>query len=88
MAESNPDVRLEIAHVLFIDIVGSSKLLINEQSDVLGRGLDRRDEAISLLNAACDDRDVWVTLLKVDPRWNTLRSDPRFGAILKRVGLE
>jgi hypothetical protein len=29
------DVRLEIAHVLFIDIVGYSKLLINEQRESL-----------------------------------------------------
>src|SRR5712692_3750257 len=32
-AKSDLDVRLEIAHVLFIDIVGYSKLLINEQSE-------------------------------------------------------
>src|ERR1700756_543825 len=32
-AKSDLDVRLEIGHVLFIDIVGYSKLLINEQSD-------------------------------------------------------
>src|SRR4051812_25676739 len=31
----NSDLRLEIAHVLFIDIVGSSKLLTNEQSELL-----------------------------------------------------
>jgi class 3 adenylate cyclase len=37
MAELNPDLRLEIAHVLFIDIVGSSKLLTNEQSELLRR---------------------------------------------------
>jgi len=30
--ESSTDVKLEIGHVLFIDIVGYSKLLINEQS--------------------------------------------------------
>jgi len=35
MPELNPDLRLEIAHVLFIDIVGSSKLLTNEQSELL-----------------------------------------------------
>jgi TolB-like protein/class 3 adenylate cyclase len=34
-AESKPDLRLEIAHVLFIDIVGYSKLLINEQRESL-----------------------------------------------------
>ena len=31
--ESGTDVKLEIGHVLFIDIVGYSKLLINEQSE-------------------------------------------------------
>src|SRR5256885_6518783 len=31
--ESSSDVKFEIGHVLFIDIVGYSKLLINEQSD-------------------------------------------------------
>jgi hypothetical protein len=31
--ESSPDVKFEIGHVLFIDIVGYSKLLIHEQSE-------------------------------------------------------
>jgi hypothetical protein len=30
---SSSDVKFEIGHVLFIDIVGYSKLLINEQSE-------------------------------------------------------
>ena len=33
--ELEPDLQLEIAHVLFIDIVGYSKLLINEQRECL-----------------------------------------------------
>jgi hypothetical protein len=33
--EINKQIQLEIAHVLFIDIVGYSKLLITEQSDQL-----------------------------------------------------
>src|SRR5438094_4959022 len=32
-SERSPDARFEIGHVLFIDIVGYSKLLINEQSE-------------------------------------------------------
>ena len=35
MSEMEPGLRLEIAHVLFIDMVGSSKLLTNEQSELL-----------------------------------------------------
>src|SRR5215475_8980589 len=30
--ETKPEIRLEIGHVLFIDIVGYSKLLLNEQT--------------------------------------------------------
>jgi len=32
-AEVKKEIQLEIGHVLFIDIVGYSKLLINEQSE-------------------------------------------------------
>jgi TolB-like protein/Flp pilus assembly protein TadD len=34
-SEVKPEIRLEIGHVLFIDIVGYSKLLITEQSELL-----------------------------------------------------
>ena len=35
MSEPTDDLRFEIAHILFVDIVGYSKLLMNEQSEVL-----------------------------------------------------
>jgi TolB-like protein/class 3 adenylate cyclase len=34
-AEPKPDLHLEVAHVLFMDVVGFSKLLINDQSEIL-----------------------------------------------------
>ena len=33
--EGKPELHLEIAHVLFIDVVGFSKLLINDQTEIL-----------------------------------------------------
>lgn len=36
-AESRPDVQLEIGHVLYMDVVGYSKLLLNEQRSVQER---------------------------------------------------
>jgi class 3 adenylate cyclase len=33
--ERKPDLHLEIAHVLFMDVVGFSKLLINDQTEIL-----------------------------------------------------
>ena len=50
-------------------------------------GLGDQNEALSWLEKACEERDVRVTILKVDPRWDSLRSNPRFMAILKRIGL-
>ena len=50
-------------------------------------GLGDQNEALSWLEKACEERDVRVTILKVDPRWDSLRSNPRFIAILKRIGL-
>jgi hypothetical protein len=34
-AEPTPDLQLEIAHLLLIDVVGYSKLLVNEQIKLL-----------------------------------------------------
>ena len=34
-AEQTPDLQLEIAHLLLIDVVGYSKLLVNEQIELL-----------------------------------------------------
>ena len=36
-AEAKPDLPLEIAHILLIDVVGYSKLLVNEQVELLQR---------------------------------------------------
>src|ERR1700741_3574173 len=51
--ESSPDVKFEIGHVLFIDIVGYSKLLINEQSDQIQKlkGIVRGTEQVRLAEA-------------------------------------
>jgi serine/threonine-protein kinase len=52
--ETKPDLRLEIAHVLFIDIVGYSRLLINEQREALEdlNGIVRGTEAFRAAEAA------------------------------------
>jgi serine/threonine protein kinase/Tfp pilus assembly protein PilF len=51
-------------------------------------GLGDKDEALKRLNAAVAVRSGWLPWLKVEPRWDPIRSDPRFVALLKRVGLE
>lgn len=43
--------------------------------------------ALDLLERACLERDIRLTFLKVDARWNNLRTLPRFQALAQRVGL-
>ena len=50
-------------------------------------GLDKRDETLAWLERGFVQRDVRMTFLKVEPKWNNLRSDPRFQDLLRRVGL-
>ncbi|MGE5814009.1 MAG: TPR end-of-group domain-containing protein, partial [Acidobacteriota bacterium] len=49
--------------------------------------LGRSDEAFTWLERACDEHDSWMVYVGLDPRLDPLRSDPRFAALLKRIGL-
>ncbi len=47
----------------------------------------RLDEALDYLNRAVDERSANVLWMMVDPRVDSLRSDPRFDQLLKKTGL-
>lgn len=49
-------------------------------------GLGERQEALAWLERAYEERDVLLTFAAVDPKWDNLRQDPRFQALLRRVG--
>ena len=50
-------------------------------------GLGDKEQALALLEKAFADRSMLITFLKVDPTFDSLRSDPRFKGLLRRVGL-
>ena len=50
-------------------------------------GLGEADGAIAWLGRGVEQRDPKMTFLKVEPKWNNLRSDPRFGELLRRMNL-
>jgi len=49
-------------------------------------GLGERDETFSWLERGYKERDPKMVFLKVEPKWNNLRSDSRFQDLLRRVG--
>lgn len=49
--------------------------------------LGEKDEAFAWLEKAYQQRDYQLTLLRVSPEMDNLRSDPRFTDLLRRVGL-
>jgi tetratricopeptide (TPR) repeat protein len=49
--------------------------------------LGDKDKAFEWLNTALEDRSVGFTYLIADERWDNIRSDPRYTALLQRVGL-
>jgi DNA-binding winged helix-turn-helix (wHTH) protein/tetratricopeptide (TPR) repeat protein len=55
---------------------------------VVHHGLRNQEETFRWLNKAYEARDIRLTFLKVDPKWDSIRSDARFVELLGRVGLE
>lgn len=51
-------------------------------------GLGEFREALEWLDRAYHDRNHWLVWLKVEPRLDPLRRDPRFVDLIRRVGLE
>ena len=49
--------------------------------------IGEKDQAFFWLERAYQERSQWLTFLKVEPVWDSLRSDPRFTDLLRRVGL-
>ncbi len=49
--------------------------------------LGEKEQALARLQRAVEDRNLYVVALKVEPRWDSYRADPRFVALVQRVGL-
>jgi serine/threonine-protein kinase len=54
---------------------------------VVYAALGRTDEAINAIERSIEDRDCWVVALGVEPAYDSLRGNPRFEALVDRVGI-
>jgi tetratricopeptide (TPR) repeat protein len=81
--------RREEARRLLDQLRGESKksYVSSYHAAVIYAGLGEKDKAFEMLDQATQERSTLLVYLRKDPRLMTLRSDPRFQALLDRVGL-
>jgi hypothetical protein len=51
-------------------------------------GLGNKSEALALLEMSYEQHEAALALLKVDPRWDPLRGEPRFQQLLHELSLD
>jgi len=70
-----------------LQALSSQKYVPPFTSALIYAGLGDKDRAFAWLEKANTERSVWLLWLKVDPKFDSLRSDPRFAEFMHRVGL-
>ncbi|MBA4122505.1 MAG: winged helix-turn-helix domain-containing protein [Acidobacteria bacterium] len=55
---------------------------------LLYNALEMRDNALEWLEKGYERRDPKMTFLKVEPKWNNLRNEPRFVDLMRRMKFE
>jgi tetratricopeptide (TPR) repeat protein len=73
-----------------------NRLLANEGTHVLSpydmgmalTGLHDPANACTWLERGVGELDPWITAINIDPAFDTIRKEPRFRAIVRRLGLD
>jgi adenylate cyclase len=77
-AEESLRLLLELSRTRYVNPVETALVYI---------GLGQNDEAFRWLDRAYEERSDLLVYLRVDPRFDPIRSDPRFAGLVRRVGL-
>jgi DNA-binding winged helix-turn-helix (wHTH) protein/tetratricopeptide (TPR) repeat protein len=70
-----------------LDELSKHKYVSPVQKALIYAGLGQKDQALSELEKAYNERSLLPVVLRWDPRLNGLRSEPRFRDFVRRVGL-
>jgi serine/threonine-protein kinase len=55
---------------------------------VIYNGLGEKEESLNCLEKSFAEREVQISFIKIDTRWDVLRAEPRFASIIKQMNLE
>jgi hypothetical protein len=67
--------------------LGKSRYMPPTSIGLVHAGLGEKDAALAALERGYAVRDVRMTLVARDGRWNVVRDDPRFAALMKQMNL-
>jgi tetratricopeptide (TPR) repeat protein len=84
MADRIDEARAELARV---ELEGEKGFGVGYDLALLHVALGERDQALAALERAVDDASQMLGYLNVDPALDALRSEPRFQAVARRIGL-
>lgn len=68
-----------------LDELSKRKFVTSYGVALVYAGLGQKEQAFAWLNKAFDERSHWLVWLKLDPRWDSLRSDARFAQLVQRM---
>jgi hypothetical protein len=79
----------EPAREALLGLISSTrqKYVPNVNIAVLQIGLGQKDAALASLERAAEDKDPWMTFIKVEPIWAELHDNPRFQQIVRSMNL-
>ena len=87
-AAGKRDEALRIAELLARDSVSATDGALAFDVGLIYAALDMRDPAFRFFESAADKRDPALIHIRVDPRLDALRGDPRYLALLAKLKLQ
>ncbi len=71
--------------ILQVDEISKHRYVCPYERGLIDLSIGQNDQALLWLQKAYDGNSICMVWLKTDPRWDAVRSDPRFRALLDRM---
>lgn len=69
-----------------LNVMSRTQYVTPYAATLVNLGLSDKERTLAMLERCFAERANWLVWLLKDPRWDTMRSDPRFQKIVMRVG--